>query len=59
MTSRNVPRKKKKKKYREDVKNKRAEVTGGELHTMFTSSGEEPSGTELSELGEDDDFTWH
>ena len=26
---------------------------------MFTSSGDESSGTEFSELGEDDEFTWH
>ena len=26
---------------------------------MFTSSGEEPLGTDFSELEEDDEFTWH
>ena len=26
---------------------------------MFTSSGDEPLGTDFSELGEDDEFTWH
>ena len=26
---------------------------------MFTSSGDEPSGTDFSELGGDDEFTWH
>ena len=26
---------------------------------MFTSSGDEPLGTDFSELGEEDDFTWH
>ena len=26
---------------------------------MFTSSGDVPSGTDFSELGEDDNFTWH
>ena len=26
---------------------------------MFTSWGDIPSGTDFSELGEDDDFTWH
>ena len=31
---------------------------GGELHTMFMSSGDKPSGTDFSELGEDDEFTW-
>ena len=51
--------KEKKKKDREDAENKRTEVMGGQLHTMFTSSGEEPPGTEFSELGEDDEFTWH
>ena len=34
-------------------------MTGGQLHTMFTSSGEEPLGTVFSELGEDNKFTWH
>ena len=42
------------------VDGKRAEVTvGGQIHTMFTSSVDVPSGTDLSELGEDDEFTWH
>ena len=48
-----------KKKYGEDSENKRTEVMGGQLHTMFTSSGEEPLGTYFSDLGEDDKFTWH
>ena len=26
---------------------------------MFTSLGDEPSGTDFSDLGEDDEFTWH
>ena len=26
---------------------------------MFTSLGEEPLGTDFSELGEDNEFTWH
>ena len=43
----------------EDVKNKRAEVTGVQLHTMFTSSGEGPLGIDFIELVEDDEFTWH
>ena len=34
-------------------------MTGGQLHTMFTSSGEETLRTDLSELGEDNKFTWH
>ena len=42
-----------KKKDGEDARKKRTEVTGGQLHTMFTSSGEEPLGTDFSELGED------
>ena len=26
---------------------------------MFTSSGDVPSGIDFSDMGEDDDFTWH
>ena len=51
--------KEKKKNDGEDANNKRTEVTGGQLHTMFTSLGEEPLGTDFSELGEDSEFTWH
>ena len=51
--------KEKNKKDGEDAKNKRTEVTGGQMHTLFTSSGEEPLGSEFSELGEDGEFTWH
>ena len=47
------------KKDGEDDKKKRTEVTGGQLHKMFTSLGEEPLGTEFSELREDNKFTWH
>ena len=41
----------------EGVKNKRVEVTGRQLHAMFTSSADVLSGTDFSELGEDDEFT--
>ena len=49
----------KNKKDEEEGENKRTEATGGQLHTMFTLSGEEQIGTGFSELGEDDKFTWH
>ena len=39
------------------VENKRAEVKGGNLHTMFTSSVGILSGTDFSEMGEDNEFT--
>ena len=42
-----------------DVKNKHTQATGGQLHTLFTSSGEEHLETDFSELGEDDKFSWH
>ena len=45
-----------KQNYGEGVDNKRVEVTGGQLHTMFTSSVDVPSGTDFSELGEDDEL---
>ena len=50
-----------KKKQKDDggVDNKCAEVTGGQLHTMFTSSVDIPSGTDFIKMGEDDEFTWH
>ena len=48
-----------KKKDGEDAEKKRAEVTRGQLHAMFTSSGDEPLGKDFSELGEDGKFTWH
>ena len=48
-----------KKKDGEDAENKRTKVTGEQLHMMFTSLGEEPLGTDFSELGEDNEFTWH
>ena len=48
-----------KKKDGKDAKNKRAEVTRGQLHAMFTSLGDEPLGTDFSELGEDDELMWN
>ena len=54
-----MPRKKREKKDGKDAKNKRTKVTGGQLHTMFTSSGEEPLGPDFSEMGEDDEFKCH
>ena len=43
--------KEKKQKDEGGVDDKRAEVMGGQLHTMFTSSVDVPSGTDFSELG--------
>ena len=51
--------KEKKKKDEEYGENKRTKVNGGQLHTMFKSSGDEQLGTYFSELGENDEFTWH
>ena len=34
-------------------------MTGGQLHALFTLSGDVLSGTDFSELGEDGDFTWY
>ena len=51
--------KEKKKKDGEDAENKHTKVTGVQLQTMFTSSGEELLGTDFSELGENDEFTCH
>ena len=34
----------------EDAENKSAEVTGGQLHAMITSSGDEPLGTDFRDL---------
>ena len=48
-----------KKKDKEDTENKCTKVKRGQLHTMFTSSEEEPLGTDFSKLGGDDKFTWH
>ena len=41
------------------VDDKRAEVTVGQLHTMFTSSVDVPSRIDFSKMEEDDKFTWH
>ena len=49
-------RKENNKKYVEDAEKTRTEVTGGHLHTMFTSLGEEPLGADFIKLGEDDEF---
>ena len=35
----------------------KAEVKGGQLHTMFMSSVDVQSGKDFSELGEDNEFT--
>ena len=43
----------KKKKDGGGVDDKRAEVTGGKIHTMFTSLVDIPSGTDFSDLGEE------
>ena len=51
--------KKNEQKDEEGVENKCVEVTGGKLHAMFTSSVDEPPGTDFSEMGEDDKFTWN
>ena len=51
--------KEKKRKDGEGVENKRVEVTGGQLHAMFTSSGDVLSWSDFSDLGEDEEFTWH
>ena len=48
-----------KKKDGEDAENKRVEVTGGQLHMMFTSSRDGTSGTDFNDMGEEDEFTWH
>ena len=50
---------KRRKKYDGGVDNKRAEVPGVQLHTMFTSLLDVPPGTDFSDMGEDDEFTWH
>ena len=54
-----MPKKNKNQKYGRGVDDKRVEVTGGQLHTMFTSSMEVLSWTDFSELGKDGEFTWH
>ena len=55
-------RKRKKEKGKKDdggANNKRAEVKEGQLHAMCTSLVDVQSGIYFSELGEDDEFTWH
>ena len=59
---RNCPKCAEKNKNKNDdggADNKRAEVKGGQLHTMFTSLVDVQSATDFSELGEDKEFTWH
>ena len=51
--------KKKEKKDDGGVDDKHTEVTGGHLHTMFRSSVDVLSGTDFSELEEDDKLTRH
>ena len=51
--------KEQKKKDEEDGKYKRTKATEGQLHTMFTSLGEEQLGTDFNEIGEEDEFTWN
>ena len=58
-TSQSAPKKKKNKKGKGGANDKCAEVKGGQLHTMFTSLVDVQSGVDFSELGEDDEFTWH
>ena len=52
-------KKENKRKDEEGVENKRVEVMGEQLHTIFTSSVDVLSGIDLSDLGEDNEFTWH
>ena len=58
---RNCPKRaeEKEKKYDGGANNKRAEVKEGQLHAMFTSLMDVQSGIYFSDLGEDDEFTWH
>ena len=51
--------KEKKRKDGEGLENKRVEVTGGQLHAMFTSSVDVLSGTNFSNLRGDNKFMWH
>ena len=41
----------------EGVDDKRAELNGGQLNTVFMSLVDVPSETDFSELGEDDEIT--
>ena len=52
-------RKIKNKKYDRGSNDKRTEVKGGQLHTIFTSLVGVQSGIDFSDLGEDDEFSWH
>ena len=54
-----MPKKKKNKKDEGGAYNKCAEVKGVQLHTMFTSSVDVQSRIDFSDLGEEDEFTWH
>ena len=38
---------------------RKTEVKGGHLHTMFTSLVDSKLGGEFSDMGEGDEFTWH
>ena len=53
--------KEKEKKQNDDgvINNKRTDVTGLQLHIMLTPSVDVLSGTDFSDLGEYDEFTWH
>ena len=54
---RNCPKRAEEKEKQKDdgsANNKGAEVKGGQLHTMFTSSVDVQPGMDFSELGEDD-----
>ena len=48
-----------KQKDEEGVKNKRVEVIAGQLQAIITSSVDVPSGIDLSDIGKDNEFTWH
>ena len=41
------------------VDDKRTEVTGEQLYIMFTSLVDVLKGKDFSDLGEDNEFTWH
>ena len=59
---RNYPKRAEEKKEKKDdsgADNKRADVKGGQIHTMFTSLVDVQSEIDFRELGEDDEFTWH
>ena len=55
-----LPKSRRKKKKDDDgADDKRAEVKVGQLHNMVTSSVDVQSVIDFSEMGEDDEFTWH